>query len=495
MLIYVNQFNLIGSNEQDVVFSTLSGWIKQKTQSHFSIDQLKSGETYEMNRVTISTYVSTQFEPELYSVVLRHPDTNVHGRFWMTEITIKVENGKTQVFVLVETSETSTQVKEVPITTRPLFVQFLLQNAKLSNSTIGLEYKTLNNLTDEFKGLSYEIESKNRKHPLVLLSCVKNGKPFVRPEALQQQLVGLAQVIYLDHTINSYDLAHELGDRYSAWDGAINIIYPSKGKGVCYNNLLTRVGIEEIVGRGENIVHEILSYVTHSTNGFNRRGHIGSTDVKAKRQKDQRIALKQKFSKLSHDGEYKDLAEQAFSYLDSQEEVFEQKKCELEGALSHVEEQLDKANQDNIVLQSRISGFINDKKEFGTPLLVYGEERDLYDNEIPNMVIALLNEKSSSVQEYSRVFDVVKDLLHHNQGTDSRRDLKEVFKVTFNNYQKVTPQIRSEWKSNGFVLSEDGQHYNLKYSGEERYKVTFAKTPSDNRAGKNIVSIINKMFF
>ncbi|USE70564.1 hypothetical protein CTT31_16150 [Pseudoalteromonas maricaloris] len=495
MLIYVNNFILSGSNVTDKVFSTIVGWLKYKTKSHFSIDKLKSGESFDIDRTNISTFVSTKFEPELYCVKFSHPDKEVYGRFWQTEITIKVENAETHVFVMVETNETSTQVTELPTSTRPLFVKFLLENVQLSGSVIGLREKILPNNHDDFRGLSYEIENESRKHPLVILSCLKNGKSLVDAKVLQEQLAGLAQVIYLDNSINSYDLANELGERYSAWDGAINIIYPKKGKNNCHNKLLSRLAIEEIENNGKNIVYEVLSNVTHLTNGPNRKVHISSVDVKAKRQRDYRLELKRKFNELSSDSEYKELAEQAFNYLDSQEEAFELKKCELEERLLSTETLLEEANQDKIILQSRLDGFLENSKNSGKTLLAFGIEKDLYQDEILSMVLELIKEKRSNAKEHSRMCDVLDDVLNANQSSDYRNDLKDVFKKTFSNYQRVTSQSKSEWRSMGFTVCEEGQHHSLKFEHDKRYKVTFAKTPSDARAGKNIISEINKTFF
>ncbi len=41
-------------------------------------------------------------------------------------------------------------------------------------------------------------------------------------------------------------------------------------------------------------------------------------------------------------------------------------------------------------------------------------------------------------------------------------------------------------------LHEDGNHNHLKFIGDSRYQVAFAKTPSDKRVGKNIIRDINK---
>ena len=199
MLIYVNQFELVGDGDADAAFRTIAGWLKVITKRHFTIGELKSGEEFSIGRMKVRTYAATEFSPQMYSVLLSHPDFSVKGRQWITEIGIKNENSVTTVSILLETSDISTLVKDIPSTTRPKLVTFLQENGTLSFATVGLGVKKFKNNIEEFKALSAEIEREDRAYPLVLVSnCKIDNKALINPIKLQEQLLGLAQVVYSD---------------------------------------------------------------------------------------------------------------------------------------------------------------------------------------------------------------------------------------------------------------------------------------------------------
>ena len=409
MLIYVNQFDLVGEDSSDVAFQTVAGWLKNITKRHFTIEQLKSGEEFSIGRAKVRTYIATVQEPLMYSILFSHPDRAIRGRQWITEIGIKIENYTTTISILLETSDISTLVREIPTTTRPLLVKFLRSNASFSNNTVGLKVNHFENSTDSFKALSYEIEREKRLYPIVLISNEKDtNKPLVSPDDLQEQLLGLAQVLHSEEEINSWQLEDVLSRQYSAWDGAINIIYPLYGRKYCYTRLLPQGKIKEIISSGENITQSILSFITHTTNGFNKKRHFSPTDVRAKRQRDLRLNLKIKFEKLSNNNGYQELAEEAFQQLEEQENVIEQLKNKYqdemdEQLLSHIEleESLDKLQSEKYALESKIDGFNYFSKE-GKPILIYGSENDLYNGEILDTVLQTLKKSMNDFQDNSR---------------------------------------------------------------------------------------------
>ncbi|MBA8782950.1 MULTISPECIES: hypothetical protein [Aeromonas] len=334
MLIYVNQFNLIGDNATNRAFNTIAGWLKEKTGKIFSIEQLKSSDEFKLERSTVRTYAATQFEPYMHSVMLTHPDDQVSGRQWVTEIGVKECKTFTQISILLETSDISTQVIEIPMTTRPKLVTYLSKNAELDRDTIGKQLKSYSNTTDSLISLSSEIEREDRSHPIIIISNGTNKKTLINPLKLQEQLFGLAQVVSTTEEIDSWEMERVLTRRYSAWGGAINIIYPSQGRGFCYNRLLLSSTIDEWKANHINVNAQILSIITHTTNGFRKKQHFSPTDVRAKRQKDQRIFLKKKFSELQDDQGFKQLAEDAFSQLDEHEAIIDRLKSDFNEELT-----------------------------------------------------------------------------------------------------------------------------------------------------------------
>lgn len=504
MLIYVNQFNLVGTVDEDIIFRTIAGWLKSVTNKHFTIDELKTSTNYSIDRARVRTFSALDYSPKLYSVLLSHPDRVHHGRQWITEIGIKKENDCLSISILLEVSDISTQVKEFPTTTRPTLVRFLNENTKFSPDTIGLNVKTLNNTVDDFKSLNISIERPERSYPLVLVSNKnETNEPFVNPEKLQEQLIGLAQVVYVSKDINSWSMEDSLGRKYSAWDGAINIIFPASGNYNCRTKLLLSEQLNDLVASKVNISHEVLSLITHSTNGFRKRHHFSPRDVRAKRQKDQRIKLKSQFDEISENTEYQFLAEEAFKQLEEQENLFDQEKelmqsksDDYEMRILETDELLDQEKNNNRLLKLRINEILNSSGQSGSPLLITGNETDNYNGEIHDFVVDSLKKELDNSKEYSRKFDVLTDIILSNPLKGTREEYIEEIESLFSNYDGLTGKITSNLKRLGLEVIDTGNHNKLKFESDERYKMTFSKSPSDKkRVGANIIQQVKQELF
>ena len=504
MLIYVNQFNLVDIDSDEVIFRTIAGWLKQVTNQHFSIDELKSSNNYSIERARVRTYSALEYSPELHSVLLSHPDRENSGRQWVTEIGIRKNEDNYTVSILLEVSDVSTQVREVPTTTRPGLVRYLMKNATLSVDTVGLYAKRLRNSIDDFKSLSFEIDRPERDYPIVLVSNKpEDGRGYVDPFKLQEQLVGLAQVVYSSEEINSWDMEDCLTRQYSAWDGAINIVFPSFGRGSVRNRLLLSDDLECMLSEKVNISHEILSLITHTTNGFKKRKHFSPTDVRAKRQKDQRIKLKQKFEEITVDGEFQLLAEQAFQQLEEQDQLFDKERAEFQKTIDSLElqtleqdDEITGLKSQRRVLQIRLDDISTGSRGAGKPLIISGSESDQYENEIHDLVIDSIDKQLESTKQFTRRYDVLTDIVVHNQPKGKMGEFILELDALFNGYDGITPKILSGIRNMGLEVEEDGNHNKLKFVDDTRYKMTFSKSPSDKRrVGANIIQQLKQELF
>ncbi|MCG6480719.1 hypothetical protein, partial [Vibrio parahaemolyticus] len=77
MLIYVNQFQLVGKESSEIAFRTISGWLKGITKRHFTSSELKSGEEFTIERMKVRTYTAVDLQPYMYSVLFSHPDKSI----------------------------------------------------------------------------------------------------------------------------------------------------------------------------------------------------------------------------------------------------------------------------------------------------------------------------------------------------------------------------------------------------------------------------------
>lgn len=166
-----------------------------------------------------------------------------------------------------------------------------------------------------------------------MISHKFDGGTFVSPRTLQGHLLGLAQVVVVDEHMDSWLMERILGRRYSAWGGAINIIYPSFNGGPCRNKLYLIDELEDLQNSNVNINLEVLSRITHFSNGYRKRQHFSPQDVRAKRASDYRKELQERYKEAQTQESQFALLEEAFQQIEEHDAVIEDLKAEHEKEL------------------------------------------------------------------------------------------------------------------------------------------------------------------
>lgn len=364
MLVYVNQLEIVGRDSLTTVINTVGGWFKEQTGHHFTIEDLTSGSDFSFSGKKIRKYKADAKDPILYGFLFSTPDNSVGGRQWITEIGIRVEEGSVLFTLLLETSDISTRVTDIPVTTKPKLIKYIRENCELSPDTVGVRVRSLVSEEDSLRALKFEIERDERQAPIVLLSHQLNGECVVSPQTLQGHLLGLAQVVEVDEHMDSWLMERELGRRYSAWGGAINIIYPARGNSYCRNKLYLSNELDKLTEKEVNVNLEILSRITHFSNGYRKRKHFSPQDVRAKRAADHRKYLQDKFQESRNDESQDELLEEAFQQIEEHDHVLielqEKHEKELESeqvqALNALEE-VDRKDQEIWRLKAKLSAF------------------------------------------------------------------------------------------------------------------------------------------
>lgn len=145
MLIYVNSFSCIGDNSFFDVSRSVTGWIKKVSGLHLSIDEVFSRNDFKVGGSYVRTYTADKFDSKTYSIMYTHPDKNVSGRQWITEIGISKEEHATFISILLEISDVSTMVDSRPMATRPLLVSFLKRNCTFDHDVVGQNIISIRN--------------------------------------------------------------------------------------------------------------------------------------------------------------------------------------------------------------------------------------------------------------------------------------------------------------------------------------------------------------
>ena len=126
------------------------------------------------------------------------------------------------------------------------------------------------------------------------------------------------------------------------------------------------------------------------------------------------------------------------------------------------------------------------------PLIYMGQEAELFHDEIREIIMDAIDDNLKNTQTETRRYDVLKDILDHNEYPHRLREIHERLKTLMTGYKTMTAPMRQELMDMGFDISEDGKHYKLTYRNDPRYYTTISKSGSDHREGKNIVSKITR---
>ncbi|MCC4265050.1 hypothetical protein LL240_11390 [Oceanimonas baumannii] len=309
MLVYVNNFSFIGNDAKDSVLSALKGWFKQKVGRPVSFEEIQrdseiTGETKD-GTAWLKTFASVSDEESYYSWVLKHSDGAVRGRQWITELGMRVIDNNVEFSCMVQTDEQSILVNDPVKASRPRIIQYVVDNIDRSeNSTfkkgfLGKEIKIVGKNIDEYRSLRVDIERRDRKYPIILVSPNYNGNYSINIEHLQSALIGLAQVVKIDKEFNSYDMEEFLGREWSAWDGAINILETPRKNGFVRGRLLLSDTIYSYGETQTDRVAHLMGLVTHNTNIPKLRNRIRSDGVKLLSMRKRLSATRQRLNELS----------------------------------------------------------------------------------------------------------------------------------------------------------------------------------------------------
>ena len=285
MLVYANHLRVQGADAEWAVFKAIDGWFKQQLGYGLRPDQLKQdGEHYghrgehQSWRTSLRIHGCYDGEPALCAWVLKHGDEDVHGRQWIVEVGVKKFAGTLEVSCVVKTDERSTLVSSPVIAAQPRVIRYIAKNVLSAKDAVfvdavpGETLRTVGQNRDSYLAFLAEIERNDRNGAIVLVSATREGEYLVNPTKLQRTLLGLAHVVWVLPGSNSYEMAEVLGQSWSAWDGAVNMLAIPSVSGVRSRYFLR----DEIRAWGEEPqrISRVLAWVTASTNIPRLRVHV-----------------------------------------------------------------------------------------------------------------------------------------------------------------------------------------------------------------------------
>lgn len=290
MLVYANSFELSGEDGCDSAIAQIAHWVGGARKSFVDPSRLAEGirELRFADGATLSSLATIDQEqkqkfPYLFNAKLTHGQPGVPGRKWITEIGLMqgAPEQNIKCSIVLKTDEMSAKVNDPIQVTRPRIVELLVSNCKPVQHLPGLRVISLTE--ENANAFLYEVEHVDRRHPIVEVSCDRAGRYPVSPERLRSVLVGLAKVINVPASADTYKLEEVIGRKYVTFGGAINIISPyrqTESGGFCKTTLFLPEKIEELIETGLSIESEVLSIVTHQTNLPNSWRHTSRENVR-----------------------------------------------------------------------------------------------------------------------------------------------------------------------------------------------------------------------
>lgn len=299
----------------------------------------------------------------------------------------------------------------------------------------------------------------NNTLPIVYISSKYDGRYVINPSVLSMKLLGLAHIIVEPNYQFGIRLAIEMAYR-NPMKGAIGIYWPN---GAGYEIIRRLEGHDECI---DKIVYNIVDGLKFS----GLKNELRWTYLEQCKVQNQIKALKK--------------AED--SSLDSFIAAFDKENDNLKEQLAHAVGKIES-------LQGQITALRNKVAECGT-LLNAGKEEELFEGEIIDFLIELIQKASNDSNKPSRSYHICESLLEANNSLGKRQAIKEKLKEILTDW-KWSDKKRTELSSLGFDVKEDGKHIKAIFGGDDRYTLVIAKTPSDRRGNLNTFSDACKTLF
>ncbi len=155
----------------------------------------------------------------------------------------------------------------------------------------------------------------------------------------------------------------------------------------------------------------------------------------------------------------------------------------------------------NSQLQGKLQVYqfqFNKAKEHERGILLEVQEVDLYEDEIKDVVLKVLEKEWNTMNsdpnlKESRKYHVLNDICRRNFKTETPKKIIDALRTMLSKNNNIS---KSQGKLNelGFEIKE-GKHHKMIYRGDERYMFTISKTGSDYRENDNIVTEVDKKLF
>lgn len=419
----------------------------QEEEKSFAIEELRAYDT-----------VATRFRKE-----------DEHGVVWTTDFVLNNNEHMLAIRLDRETTEDTTSF--IPTFSPPHLVKMIIKE-KLTgmDDNLHISDEPVTILKDNYEViLDVILQKKRYALPIVYITKTWLGNYPLDVNKLSKKLQGVAHVLK-EADPDVCKILKEKCNAENVHHGGIAIYYPSQSARTKKINTTRYAGIEE------RLIKRIVEYVYRYTNQQRRESMYTWEGIQNEllRLKNESLIEKRQEAETAN-LENKEL-------LDMYDEEIDRYKRDI----NDLNNRIAALTQENQGLRSKLEGID------AIPLLFFGEEEDLYEGEIREIVLDTLAESLKTKKENTRREHIILDLIDENEYAGIPESRRNQIKKILKGYTSMSASMRSELQDFGFNITGDGKHYKLTYYGDSRYVATMAKSSSDSRAGNNLASEIDK---
>ncbi|UCZ56249.1 hypothetical protein LGV61_11030 [Desulfurispirillum indicum] len=299
--------------------------------------------------------------------------------------------------------------------------------------------------------------------PIVYVSAGNDNRLFVDVARVAKSLAGMAHVVVEPSRSFSFKLMRKVSGE-NAYGGAVGIYWPDGiGKSLFLPSRFTD---------GKEMQNAIIDKVRNSL--LSQRTIRECTWFYL-----QELLARKKITELK-ESDSKNIEEYIYH--------FDTEIASKNEEIRRLEEEILKMRHVIQLKSDRIDRQDND-------IVVRSTEQDFYQAERLDILIDVLQSAISGVEQNSRRWAILKDIVDGHQGSGERNSILDKLKRILSTYDSMTTVIRAELISLGFEISEDGKHYKLIYRGDPRYSFVLSKSGSDRRGGRNAFSDLKRRLF
>lgn len=473
MLLFSTILKIDKSLTKEAFLNLVIEWNQGSPHENNVIPNLKWDGSYnqKFGNETISLEFKEYRNEEI--VAVRYVKKLDDGIIWKTDYIMNFKDYK--MSIMLDRSFTEDAIGVDPSFTTPLFIKLLIEKGYVVNDNDLPVLMTPHLIDRENVSILTAVINGTKFYdlPVVYVSKTFSNNIPIDVDKLAYALKGVAH-IFVQGDLGTNTFIREQCNSTNEYNGAIGIYYQSDV--VKHKRFLNYEYFDPTITR-QNIVKEIINFTNQQ-----------SIDPL-----------------YTWDGVLTSLLRDRFESQKSKRTKAERTKEETEELLDSFSNDFDELTEENGRLRSSISDLENElafyKDAFNkktvndSGFLSNGSEKEFFQDEKKELILSVLSDSLASIKDDTRRKHIVQDIIQQNTIKEILSKKREEVKRLLTDYSGLNGKLKQELQQLGFTITEDGKHYKLTYFNDKRYIIHMAKTPSDGRAGKNIVSDINNKVF